>query len=129
MSSVWGLLGGLFGGFGLVGVAMAVFFFAVLLAVVTVFVLAAVRGGAQWKRNSDSPLLTGPATVVAKREHVWGGSGDTGASTTYYATFQLPTGERVELPVPGQQFGQLVEGDQGVLTHQGTRFKGFARSA
>jgi len=125
MSSVWGL----FGGFGLLGVAMGVFFAVVLVAVVTVFVLAAVRGAGQWTRDNASPLLTGPATVVAKRGHVWGGSGDTGASTTYYATFQLPTGERVELPVPGPQFGQLVEGDRGVLTHQGTRFKGFARTA
>jgi hypothetical protein len=125
MSSVWGL----FGGFGLLGVAMGVFFVVLLAVVLTVFVLAAVRGGAQWKRDNDAPLLTGPATVVTKREHVWGGSGDTGASTTYYATFQLPAGDRVELPVPATQYGQLVEGDQGVLTHQGTRFKGFARTS
>jgi len=49
------------------------------------------------------------------------------SSTTYYVTFEEPSGERRELQVSGQDFGQLAEGDRGHLMHQGTRFNGFTR--
>jgi hypothetical protein len=59
--------------------------------------------------------------------HVSGGSGDSSASTSYYATFEFEDRNRLELGVGREQFGYIVEGDQGTLTYQGTRFKDFSR--
>ena len=78
----------------------------------------------QNQKNSNSPRVTAEATVVTKRTHVRGDH----ARTTYYATFQFESGDRLELHVPSSQFGYLVEGDRGQLSFQGTRFLGFERS-
>ena len=51
----------------------------------------------------------------------------TTASTSYYATFQVESGDRMELEVSGPEYGQLVEGDRGKLSFQGTRYLGFNR--
>ena len=47
--------------------------------------------------------------------------------TTYYATFQVESGDRMELEVDGSDYGMLVEGDMGKLMFQGTRYLGFER--
>ena len=83
-----------------------------------------VKGAKQNHRNNNSPRLTSEATVVAKRTHVRGDH----AHTTYYATFQFESGDRLELMIPYNQFGYLVEGDRGKLTFQGTRFLNFERT-
>ena len=75
------------------------------------------------RKNDNSPRLMVEATVVAKRTHVWGDH----SHTDYYTTFQVASGDRMELEVPSSQFGYLVEGDRGKLTFQGTRFLGFER--
>ena len=68
-------------------------FIAVVFAIIVVAVLiAVVKGLGQWSRNNASPVLTEPAVVSGKRTAVSGGHGDTGASTAYHATFELPTG-------------------------------------
>ncbi len=36
-------------------------------------------------------------------------------STWYYASFQLPDGQRLELSLDGREYGQLAEGDSGIL--------------
>lgn len=82
-----------------------------------------VKGAKQNHKNNNSPRLTSEATVVAKRTHVRGDH----AHTTYYATFQFESGDRMELMIPYNQFGYLVEGDRGKLTFQGTRFLSFER--
>ena len=69
--------------------------------------------------------LTVEATVVAKRERTWRNQNHHG--TTYYATFQVESGDRMELPMRGTDYGMLAEGDRGRLTFQGTRFLGFER--
>ena len=48
-------------------------------------------------------------------------------STSYYVTFQVDSGDRMELHMTGQEYGMLVEGDKGYLTFQGTRYLGFER--
>lgn len=48
-------------------------------------------------------------------------------STSYYATFQVESGDRMELHVSGAEYGMLAEGDTGKLTFQGTRYLGFVR--
>ncbi|MCZ8523449.1 MULTISPECIES: DUF2500 domain-containing protein [Paenibacillus] len=89
---------------------------------------ALTRSVSAWSANNAAERLTRQASVVIKRAQVSGGSGDTRASTWYYVTFELSeSGDRVEMPVSGSEFGMLVEGDQGQLTYQGTRFYDFMR--
>jgi len=117
-------------GFGLFGVMFTIVF----LLVIGVFLVTIVQGISQWNKNNHSPKLTVPATIVAKRtnvsHHRHGGANGhhhTSTSTTYYVTFQVESGDRMELHVAGQEFGLLVEGDRGNLTFQGTRYLGFQR--
>ena len=51
----------------------------------------------------------------------------TTSSTTYYVTFQVESGDRMELHVSGSEYGMLAEGDTGRLTFQGTRYLSFER--
>ena len=88
------------------------------------FVYTFVKNISRERKNNASPQLTVDATVVAKRTHVRGDH----AHTTYYATFQVASGDRMELHIPYDQFGYLVEGDRGRLTFQGTRFESFERN-
>lgn len=59
----------------------------------------------------------------------FGGAGamHTARSTSYYAAFQVGSGDRMELHVGGAEYGMLAEGDAGKLTFQGTRYLGFER--
>lgn len=99
--------------------------------VIGMIIFRSVQGAARWHKNNESPVLTASARVVSKRQetHVSGGAGDTSATSVirYFVTFETDGGARHELPVKGEQFGQLVEKDRGELTYQGTRFKGFNR--
>ena len=113
---------------------MPIMVFLVFFFTIGVFVVAAVKGIGEWNKNNHSPRLTVPATVVAKRTNVTrhhrhgvGHVGHTTRSTTYYATFQFASGDRMEMHITGQEYGLLVEGDFGDLTFQGTRYLGFAR--
>lgn len=74
-------------------------------------------------KNNNSPLLTVPAQVVAKRIHVQGDH----SHTTYYVTFEVQSGDRMEFKIDGTEYGQLVEQDLGLLYFQGTRYKSFER--
>ena len=75
------------------------------------------------RKNNASPRLSSEATVVTKRTQVRGDH----AHTTYFATFQFESGDRLELQIPHDRFGYLVEGDRGKLHFQGTRFLDFQR--
>lgn len=84
-----------------------------------------------WNKNNHSPRLTVPATVVAKRTEVSRHHTDNTMAhtfTTYYVTFQVESGDRMELEVDGSDYGMLVEGDIGKLSFQGTRYLGFERN-
>jgi hypothetical protein len=117
-----------FGGAGILFLLVPLFIGLVFLVVLGAFVYAFVRGMTQWSRNNASPLQTVPAVLVTKRGQVSGGSGDSSASTSYFATFEIRGGERLEFRVSGKEYGMLVENDRGQLTWQGTRYKGFART-
>ncbi|MDD9270683.1 DUF2500 domain-containing protein [Paenibacillus sp. GCM10023248] len=82
----------------------------------------------QWSANNASPIESLSCKVVARRMHVSGGSGDSSTNTRYYATFEFEDRRRLELRVGRDQFGYIVEGDQGILMYQGTRFKSFTRN-
>ena len=100
-------------------------FFLAFFLILAMVLVQFVRGVIQWGRNNASPRLTVEATVVAKREQAWRSQHHHG--TTYYATFQVESGDRMELQIPERDIGMLAEGDHGQLTFQGTRFLGFAR--
>ena len=110
------------------GVAFSIFplmFGVVFCFVMGMFVFVFVNMIRQKHRNDNSPRLTVPATVVGKRDHR-SRSGDH-YHTSYYVTFQFESGDRMELMVPGTEFGLLCEGDRGALSFQGTRYLSFQR--
>lgn len=93
-----------------------------------------IKGIGEWNKNNHSPRLTVDAMVVTKRNQVShhhhnnaNGGMHTTHSTTYYVTFQVESGDRMEFHVSGREYGMLVEGDFGKLTFQGTRYLGFER--
>ena len=113
-------------GFDVFGILFTIIFGVILV----MFVVTLVRGIGQWNRNNQSPRLTVEATVTAKRtqvSHHHGANGPSHTSTRYYVTFQVESGDRMELPVSGPEYGMLAEGDRGRLTFQGTRYLGFER--
>lgn len=117
-----------------------ILFTAAFVLIFGMIVVTVVRGVGQWHKNNNSPRLTVDAAVVAKREdvshHDMPVSGDASgahgfhhtSSTTYYVTFEVKSGDRLEFSVAGSEYGQLVEGDRGELTFQGTRYIGFERA-
>lgn len=109
----------------------------ILILAVVIFNFA--KGLGTWHKNNNSPRLTVSAKIVAKRQntthHNHPNAGDasgaheyhTTSSTTYYVTFQVESGDRMELAVTGSEYGMLAEGDEGKLTFQGTRYLAFDR--
>lgn len=116
-----------------------VLFFIAFFAILITFVVNAAKGIGQWNQNNHSPQLTVSAKVVAKRINVshtqHANAGDISGAhgthstshTTYYATFEVQSGDRMEFQMDGSEYGMLVEGDEGSLTFQGTRYQGFVR--
>lgn len=123
-------------GFGMGFGIFSVMFSLVFIIVIGTFIVLAVKGISQWNKNNHSPRLTVPATIVAKRtnvsshhhhDHHGTGMHHTTHSTTYYVTFQVESGDRMEFSMSGQEYGLLIEGDRGQLRFQGTRYLGFVR--
>lgn len=119
-------------GFGFI--LFRIMFILAFVLVIGMFLVFAVKGIAQWNQNNHSPQLTVPAVIVAKRTNVTrhrhsgaGGHHHHHTSTSYYVTFQFGGGDRMELLVSASEYGMLVEGDQGDLSFQGTRYLGFER--
>lgn len=103
---------------------------ALFLFIMGTIIVTVVKGIAQWVKNNNSPRMTLTSVLVTKRNHSSrhrGANGHRHTTTSYYATFQLESGERIELRVSGEEYGMLVEGDIGYLTFQGTRYLGFER--
>ena len=122
-------------GFGFMFDIFPVFFFLMFALVFGLIVSSLVKGAKQKRRDDASPRLTVVATVVTKRTQVGTSHHHTGAGnmhhthyrTKYFVTFQVESGDRMELQVEDYDFGMLVEGDRGQLSFQGSRFLGFAR--
>lgn len=113
-----------FNTFGLLFIITSIFITCVFIGIIVTMII-------RWNKNNNSPRLIVDATVVSKRAHRSSGSHTgnmhTSGTTTYYVTFQVESGDRMELHMTGQEYGMLVEGDHGKLTFQGTRYLGFAR--
>ena len=93
-----------------------------------IIIVTMVRGIGEWNKNNQSPKLTVPATVVAKRSDVHRGIETMHTFTSYYVTFQVESGDRMEFEISDMEYGMLAEGDSGELTFQGTRYLNFQRN-
>ena len=126
-----------FNGFG--GIMFSIIPVIVFLGFVFVFgtiIVRSVQGAKQWKKNNEAPVLTVDATMATKRADVQHYHHNTGvdnvqhmsSSTTYYATFEVASGDRLEFEIRDTEYGMLVENDIGKLNFQGTRYLGFERN-
>ena len=121
--------------FNLIEMLFPIMFILIFIIIVFTFV----KGIATWFKNNNSPRLTVSARIVAKRQNtthnnqpnagdISGAHGfHTISSTSYYVTFQVDSGDRMELSVSGSEYGVLAEGDKGQLTFKGTRYLTFDR--
>lgn len=115
-----------------------IFIFIFVLVFVFIFgtiIVRSIQGAQQWHKNNESPVLTVDATMVTKRADVHHYHNDSGidnmhhesTTTTYYVTFEVDSGDRMEFKIHEKEYGMLVENDRGNLTFQGTRYLGFER--
>lgn len=112
-----------------------IMFFLIFFLILGAFFVMLFQGIRQWNKNNHSPRLTVNASVVAKRtnlshhhHHNANMAVSHSTSTSYYVTFEVESGDRMELHVSGSEYGMLAEGDYGRLTFQGTRYLDFVRS-
>ncbi len=116
--------------FGFMSIMFPIVFVMAFGIIIAVFIKSII----QWNKNNHSPRLIVDATIVSKRTHTshHHHASDMSMShmhstTTYYVTFQVESGDRMEFMMNGQEYGMLAEGDVGRLTFQGTRYLGFER--
>ena len=107
-------------------------FFAMFGLVFCIILISLFRGLSQWNKNNHAPRLTVPVTVAGRRTEISrrhrSDTHMSHTSTTYYVTFQVESGDRMELQLSGQEYGLIIDGDRGLLTFQGTRFLSFERN-
>lgn len=130
---------GMFGGFNWFFGIFPVVFILMFVLVFGMFVVSIVGGIRTWNKNNNSPRLNVRVKVIGKRQdfrthrhnHNHGNdhhmTSHTSTSTSHYVSFEVESGDRMELLVPSSEYGLLVEGDVGMLEFQGTRFLRFAR--
>ena len=119
--------------------AFPIIFGLVFVLVIGGILFAVVKGIGTWEWNNKQPVQSLPARLVSKRTDTSGGGSslmndnddmmNSRVTTSYYVTFEVDGGERKEFGLSGREYGLLAEGDQGMLTFQGTRYKGFARAS
>ncbi len=120
--------------FGWFGAVFNIVFVLLFLVVISMFLFTIITNLHTWNKNNHSPQLSVPAVVIAKRTDVAQSRDLSGVHgyrtrthTTYYVTFQVESGDRMEFEVDGSDYGLLVQGDIGKLNFQGTRYLGFER--
>ena len=114
-------------GFGVTFSIMQVMVPLMFVLVFGIIIVTMVRGIGEWNKNNHSPKLSVPATVVVKRSDVHRGIETMHTFTSYYVTFQVESGDRMEFEASDMEYGMLAEGDRGMLTFQGTRYLNFRR--
>ena len=98
-----------------------------------IIIFSIIKGIGQWSNNNKQPVLSVKAKVVTKRTQTSSSSSMNdnqpmhSSSTFYHVTFEVESGDRMELQISGSEYGLLAEGDVGKLTFQGTRYKNFER--
>ncbi|MCB2289902.1 DUF2500 domain-containing protein [Clostridium sp. CS001] len=98
-----------------------------------IIIFTVIKGIGEWSNNNRQPVLSVDAKIVSKRVNVSNSSNMNNgqhhhtSSTSYYVTFEVESGDRMELQTRGDEYGLLAEGDSGKLVFQGTRYKSFQR--
>ena len=127
--------------FGWFNAVFSIVFPLIFFGLMCLFIFTLISNLRTWNKNNHSPRLSIPAAVVAKRTDIshsdTANAGDlsgahgyrTSTYTSYYVTFQVESGDRMEFEVDGSDYGLLVQGDIGKLSFQGTRYLGFERNA
>lgn len=84
---------------------------------------------AQWFKNENSPRLTVPAKIVdmQRKTHHHHSNGHHHHTHSYHVTFEVESGDRMELKVSRSEYDMLTVGDSGKVSFQGTRYLGFER--
>ena len=109
----------------------------IFIIVIGSIVASAIKGASEWSNNNKQPILDVNCKVVSKRFEVSRTPGHTDSNglhhsgrtyTTYYITFEVESGDRMEFKVDSRDYGMIAENDLGKLTFQGTRFLGFNRN-
>ena len=122
-------------GFQLMSAVFPLLFLIVFIFIISTIIGSFVSRAKRERKNDDSPRVTAEAKVVSKRMQVGENrhsNDDMMHSYTYskyFVTFEFESGDRLELPVDGSDYGLLVEGDTGKLSFQGTRYLGFQRGS
>ncbi|MGF7047410.1 hypothetical protein J2T13_001915 [Paenibacillus sp. DS2015] len=114
--------------FDFVGTVIPIF----LVVIIGILLLSMGKGVRQWTRNNKQPILTVSSQIVSKRNEVrqhqqQNDQMSSYTRTSYYITFEVESGDRIEFSVDGEEYGMCAEGDMGRLTFQGTRYMGFHR--
>ena len=101
-----------------------------MLAILILMLVAKLTGKVNVEeREGRRPIYNMEATVKGKRTLVEADSENPNIPhTRYFVTFHKRDGNRVELEVPGEDYGLAAEGDEGVLVWQGDEFIVFKRT-
>lgn len=119
-----------FGMFSLMSIFVPVFF----AFIIGIIGFTIVKGIGEWNSNNKQPVISVVAEVVTKRGHTTRHNHNhdnhmqSSTSTSYYVTFQVESGDRMEFHISSKEFGMIAEGDIGKLTFQGTRYHSFERT-
>ena len=105
-----------------------IFFVIIFLFVISMFIFVFATILKQHTKDNKAPTLTVNAKVVDKRTHYHKSSNSMHSSSSYYVTFEVDSKDRLELHVPFNEYGYLIEGDEGSLTFKGSRFISFERN-
>ena len=82
------------------------------------------------EKKGEKPVYNIQAVVKGKRTLVEADPENPAVPrTTYFLTFHKRDGNRVEMQVPGEDYGLAAEGDEGILVYQGDEFIVFKRTS
>lgn len=100
-----------------------------LLAILLLMLVAKLTGKVNIEeREGKQAVCNMEATVKAKRTLVEPDpENPIVPRTRYFVTFHKRDGNRVELEVPGEDYGLAAEGDEGILVWQGDEYVVFKR--
>ena len=106
--------------------------FILIWVAVMVYIILKIVG--EWSKNRNSPMIQREAFILdvfTREDTSMVPTGSDGSmmpvvNTQYYAKFQFADGSAEEFKLHAKEYKQLAAGMRGILTSQGTWFRGFA---
>ncbi|WML56093.1 DUF2500 domain-containing protein [Neobacillus sp. PS2-9] len=99
----------------------------IFVIVISTILVTLIKSITQWNKDNHSPKLKVQGKMVAKRTTVQGGE-EHRAYSDYFVTFEVESGDRMEMKVNDTEYGMLVEGNYGELAFHGSRYLSFIRT-